>query len=77
MTTARVLYVVQTLMCGGTENQFMTLGRLTWIGPRDELDEQALATSYLGGAAPTTPMPPTTNGDDGATTTPITTATPG
>ncbi len=56
---------------------FMTLGRLTWIGPRDELDEQALATSYLGGAAPTTPTPPTTNGDDGATTTPITTATPG
>lgn len=28
MTTARVLNVVPTLMCGGTENQFMTLGRL-------------------------------------------------
>jgi glycosyltransferase involved in cell wall biosynthesis len=26
--TARVLKVVPTLMCGGTENQFMTLGRL-------------------------------------------------
>ena len=26
--TARVLNVVPTLMCGGTENQFMTLGRL-------------------------------------------------
>jgi glycosyltransferase involved in cell wall biosynthesis len=28
MTTARILKVVPTLMCGGTENQFMTLGRL-------------------------------------------------
>jgi len=28
VTTARVLKVVPTLMCGGTENQFMTLGRL-------------------------------------------------
>ena len=27
MTTARVLNVVPTLMCGGTENQFMTLAR--------------------------------------------------
>jgi glycosyltransferase involved in cell wall biosynthesis len=27
VTTARVLNVVPTLMCGGTENQFMTLGR--------------------------------------------------
>ena len=26
--TARILKVVPTLMCGGTENQFMTLGRL-------------------------------------------------
>ena len=28
MTTARVLNVVPTLMCGGTENQFMTLTRM-------------------------------------------------
>ena len=28
MTRARVLKVVPTLMCGGTENQFMTLGRM-------------------------------------------------
>ena len=28
MTTARVLNVVPTLMCGGTENQFMTLARM-------------------------------------------------
>ena len=28
MTNARILKVVPTLMCGGTENQFMTLGRL-------------------------------------------------
>jgi glycosyltransferase involved in cell wall biosynthesis len=28
VTTARILKVVPTLMCGGTENQFMTLGRL-------------------------------------------------
>src|SRR5262249_27634915 len=28
MTTARVLNVVPTLMCGGTENQFMALGRM-------------------------------------------------
>ncbi len=28
MTSARILKVVPTLMCGGTENQFMTLGRL-------------------------------------------------
>ena len=28
MTTARILNVVPTLMCGGTENQFMTLARL-------------------------------------------------
>ena len=28
MTNARILNVVPTLMCGGTENQFMTLGRL-------------------------------------------------
>ena len=28
MTRARVLNVVPTLMCGGTENQFMALGRL-------------------------------------------------
>jgi glycosyltransferase involved in cell wall biosynthesis len=28
VTTARVLNVVPTLMCGGTENQFMALGRL-------------------------------------------------
>ena len=27
MTSARILKVVPTLMCGGTENQFMTLGR--------------------------------------------------
>ncbi len=27
MTNARILKVVPTLMCGGTENQFMTLGR--------------------------------------------------
>jgi len=27
VTTARVLNVVPTLMCGGTENQFMTLAR--------------------------------------------------
>ena len=27
MTTARVLNVVPTLMCGGTENQFMALAR--------------------------------------------------
>ena len=28
MTRTRILKVVPTLMCGGTENQFMTLGRL-------------------------------------------------
>src|SRR6266850_5992781 len=28
MTAARILNVVPTLMCGGTENQFMALGRL-------------------------------------------------
>ena len=28
MTNTRILKVVPTLMCGGTENQFMTLGRL-------------------------------------------------
>ena len=28
MTNVRILNVVPTLMCGGTENQFMTLGRL-------------------------------------------------
>jgi glycosyltransferase involved in cell wall biosynthesis len=28
MTPARILKVVPTLMCGGTENQFMTLGRM-------------------------------------------------
>jgi glycosyltransferase involved in cell wall biosynthesis len=28
VTNARILKVVPTLMCGGTENQFMTLGRL-------------------------------------------------
>ena len=28
MTSARILNVVPTLMCGGTENQFMTLARL-------------------------------------------------
>ena len=28
MTPTRILKVVATLMCGGTENQFMTLGRL-------------------------------------------------
>ena len=28
MTTVRVLNVVPTLMCGGTENQFMALGRM-------------------------------------------------
>jgi glycosyltransferase involved in cell wall biosynthesis len=28
VNTARILKVVPTLMCGGTENQFMTLGRL-------------------------------------------------
>jgi glycosyltransferase involved in cell wall biosynthesis len=28
LTTARVLNVVPTLMCGGTENQFMTLARM-------------------------------------------------
>jgi glycosyltransferase involved in cell wall biosynthesis len=28
VTTARILKVVPTLMCGGTENQFMTLGRM-------------------------------------------------
>jgi ABC-type branched-subunit amino acid transport system ATPase component/branched-subunit amino acid ABC-type transport system permease component len=37
---------------------FMTLGRLGWIGPRDQLDEQELALSYLGG-------PPKAGGSNG------------
>ena len=27
---------------------FMELGRLVWMGPRDELDEERLADTYLG-----------------------------
>ena len=56
MTTARVLNVVPTLMCGGTENQFMALARMLdrtrfdvefaclrrWGGFVDELEERKI-----------------------------------
>ena len=57
--TARILKVVPTLMCGGTENQFMTLGRMLdtsrfelefaclrrWGGFIDELTERGIPLS--------------------------------
>lgn len=56
MASARILKVVPTLMCGGTENQFMTLGRMLdtsrfelefaclrrWGGFIDELTERGI-----------------------------------
>ena len=27
---------------------FMELGRIVWIGPRDQIDEEQLAATYLG-----------------------------
>jgi ABC-type branched-subunit amino acid transport system ATPase component len=30
---------------------FMELGRLVWMGPREEADEERLAAAYLGGMA--------------------------
>ena len=59
MTSARILKVVPTLMCGGTENQFMTLGRMLdtsrfelefaclrrWGGFIDELTERGIPLS--------------------------------
>jgi L-malate glycosyltransferase len=59
MTTTRILKVVPTLMCGGTENQFMTLGRMLdtsrfelefaclrrWGGFIDELTERGIPLS--------------------------------
>jgi ABC-type branched-subunit amino acid transport system ATPase component len=32
---------------------FMTLGRIVWSGPRREVDEEALASAYLGAASET------------------------
>jgi L-malate glycosyltransferase len=59
VTTTRILKVVPTLMCGGTENQFMTLGRMLdtsrfelefaclrrWGGFIDELTERGIPLS--------------------------------
>ena len=59
MTSARILKVVPTLMCGGTENQFMTLGRMLdtsrfelefaclrrWGGFIDELTQRGIPLS--------------------------------
>jgi hypothetical protein len=27
---------------------FMELGRIGWVGPRDQIDEEQLAATYLG-----------------------------
>ena len=59
MTSARILKVVPTLMCGGTESQFMTLGRMLdtsrfelefaclrrWGGFIDEITERGIPLS--------------------------------
>jgi L-malate glycosyltransferase len=46
VTTARVLNVVPTLMCGGTENQFMTLARML---DRMRFDVEFACLRRLGG----------------------------